>query len=143
MLLQEFQETMQHGNLKSMSLQFGRRGESVVGAGFRQFSPSDSWAPPIDVYEDDAYYYIVADIAGMCPDEMSWKVDSDSSSLTIRGHRPSPGVEAPQGNIRVHTMMIDHGPFSRTIPLPDDAEWQSVTANYRCGLLWITLPKRN
>jgi HSP20 family molecular chaperone IbpA len=39
-------------------------------------------------------------------------------------------------------MEIDHGAFAREVELPPDADRESITANYRNGLLWIEIPKK-
>ena len=43
--------------------------------------------------------------------------------------------------MRVHLMEIDHGPFTREVELPPDADSAGITATYRNGMLWIEIPK--
>ena len=43
--------------------------------------------------------------------------------------------------LRVHLMEIDHGPFTREVELPPDADKAGITATYRNGMLWIEIPK--
>jgi HSP20 family molecular chaperone IbpA len=43
--------------------------------------------------------------------------------------------------MRVHLMEIDHGPFTREVELPPDADKAGISASYRNGMLWIEIPK--
>ena len=65
------------------------------------------------------------------------------------GHAGSPAERADQPEqtephahkMRVHLMEIDHGPFTREVELPPDADKAGITATYRNGMLWIEIPK--
>jgi len=62
------------------------------------------------------------------------------------GHRAQPpaATEHPEPHahkMRVHLMEIDHGPFTREVELPPDADRAGITATYRNGMLWIEIPK--
>ena len=50
-------------------------------------------------------------------------------------------VEPHAHRMRVHLMEIDHGPFTREVELPPDADKAGITATYRNGMLWIEIPK--
>jgi HSP20 family protein len=57
---------------------------------------------------------------------------------------PAAAAEHPEPQahkMRVHLMEIDHGPFTREVELPPDADRAGITATYRNGMLWIEIPK--
>ena len=54
-----------------------------------------------------------------------------------RAQHPEPHAH----KLRVHLMEIDHGPFTREVELPPDADKAGITATYRNGMLWIEIPK--
>ncbi len=68
------------------------------------------------------------------------------------GHAPAAAAPAAHGahegepdvqprRVRIHLMEIDHGPFSREVELPPDANKESITATYRNGMLWVEIPR--
>jgi HSP20 family protein len=109
---------------------------------FGDFSPTECWAPPVNIYRLDQALEICVDIAGVDPDTIDVRVEP--RLLTIRGvrHAPEPKRER-QAGMRIIAMEIDHGPFCREIPLPDQVELSRVTSEYQAGLLWVRLPLRN
>ncbi len=118
----------------------GRLVEKIAGRQFRPLYSRGGWTPAVDCSEDDANFYIVVALAGVCPQAID--VQPHDDVLTISGTRPSPSICDPQGSVRVHAMEIDHGRFTRDLPIPDQADIEAVSAVYEQGLLWITLPKK-
>ena len=114
--------------------------ESVMGRHYFGFSPTDAWRPSVNLYETETSFLICVDLAGMDRNELDVQVERDS--VMIRGRRQSPvppdGVRA----IAVHLMEIDHGTFCRTVEIPANVEAAAISANYKEGMLWVTLPKR-
>ncbi len=114
--------------------------EMVVGPRFHKFWPAESWQPSVNLYEDDAHYFVVVDVAGVTVSDLDVKVEK--GLLTVTGQRAVPQPEDPQGPLRLHVMEIDHGRFTRTVHLPQDVDVGEIDARYRCGLLWIRMPKQ-
>lgn len=116
--------------------------------GFVVYS-SDTWAPNVNLYETPGSYFVCVDLAGV--DKEKIDVEVVSQRLTLKGARQVPSPEFPdppgaegdsvQKRVRVHLMEIDHGPFSRVVELPADANRDGITANYRHGMLWIEIPR--
>jgi HSP20 family molecular chaperone IbpA len=131
---------------------------------FYSFTADQSWAPAVNLYETESQYIACVDLAGV--DKERIDVELDGQLLLVKGHRLAPtefdpnsladlvvegerraddvvtGAEAGKmRRCRVHVMEIDHGPFSRSIELPTDADRGAITARYREGLLWINVPK--
>jgi len=50
-------------------------------------------------------------------------------------------VPAGEADVSVTLMEIDSGRFQRKLPLPDDARLDGMTALYKNGFLWITIPR--
>src|SRR5215211_3742148 len=124
------------------------------------FSLNETWTPNVNLYENSTSYLVCVDLAGV--DKEKIDVEVVDQRLKLRGVRAVPqceeefrdaagdepgskAVAAATGTakrIRVHLMEIDHGAFAREVELPPDADRESITANYRNGLLWIEIPKR-
>jgi len=119
---------------------------------FFNFCPSETWEPSVNLYENDNFYIVCVDLAGV--DKEKIDVVVAEGRLTLRGGRtvPTPAeIEAqmnaqsatgqPTPKLRVHVMEIDHGPFCREVELPENVDRTGITATHRNGLLWIELPK--
>jgi HSP20 family molecular chaperone IbpA len=57
------------------------------------------------------------------------------------GPVPADQPEPHAHKMRVHLMEIDHGPFTREVELPPDADKAGISATYLNGMLWIEIPK--
>jgi len=108
---------------------------------FGDFSPTECWAPPVNIYRLDHAMEICVDLAGVDPDAIDVRVEE--RLLIVRGvrHAPEPKRQR-QAGMRIIAMEIDHGPFCREIPLPEQVDLARVTSEYKAGLLWVRLPLR-
>jgi len=98
--------------------------------GFGAFSPS------VDVKESDKEIKISAELPGM--DDKDIDVSLTKDSLTIRGEKKQEKEDKGKDYYR---MERSYGSFTRTIPLPAEADTEKVKAEFRKGVLTVTLPK--
>jgi len=105
------------------------------------FSPTEGWAPPINLYQLSRRIEVCVDLAGV--EKSSMNVQVEPGRLTIRGLRiaPEPPHDASEP-MRILTMEINHGPFCRVIKLPSQIDLKRIESEYKQGLLWIRLPLR-
>jgi len=94
------------------------------------------WAPVIDLEEDNENFLVKAELPGLKKEDI--KISVRGNLLTITGERKQ---EAETKNKTYHRVERFYGKFSRTITLPSDVDADKVKANYKDGLLTITLPK--
>ena len=113
--------------------------EEMITRQYIRFSQADAWRPDVNIYETSDALIVCVDVAGMKPDE--FEVDVVEGALVVRGRRSAPVPDAHGGEIGVHLMEIDNGPFCRQIALPSSIDREAISADYRDGLLWINLPK--
>jgi HSP20 family protein len=90
-------------------------------------------AQPIRVeeYVEGDHYLVRAELAGIDP-EKDVEVTVGSGYLTIRAERS----ETTEGK---HRSEFRYGSFSRTLPLPANADEDAITASYRDGILTISV----
>jgi HSP20 family protein len=93
--------------------------------------------PAINLWEDDENFYVESEIPGMEMQEFELFVNEDNQ-LTIQGERKQPNGDAA---IR-HREERAFGRFSRIIPLPAAVNGDATTAEYKAGVLRITLPRK-
>lgn len=105
--------------------------------GARAIPPAaQSWMPPVDIYETSDTVIIEAEIPGVRQKDV--KVEVSENYITISGKRPlSAGKKS---FLRVE---ISHGPFLRTFRLPVRVPKGEVGAEYRQGVLRITVKKHD
>jgi HSP20 family protein len=106
-------------------------------------APSDATAPnsssspslPLDVVSTDGFYLVYADVPGLAKADLSIKL-SKERVLTLSGERKPPVEEGFTQQERAA------GPFSRSWPLPEDADSEGISAKVSEGVLTITVPKK-
>jgi HSP20 family protein len=93
------------------------------------------WRPLVDVFEDQDTVQVYLDLPGL--DRSSIDVQLTGDSLTVRGERRQ---EKREGGHYVHVERPE-GSFQRSFTLGIPVDFEKVQANYRDGVLQITLPK--
>jgi HSP20 family protein len=93
--------------------------------------------PPLNLWEDDNNLYVEAELPELEVTDLEIFVNGDNQ-LSIKGERKRPERE----NGTWHRRERGHGEFSRVGVLPQYVDSDKVTAEFRHGVLTITLPKR-
>lgn len=94
------------------------------------------WMPPADVYETEGEFVIALDLPGI--ERSALEIDLDNDRLSIRGVRA--GAEGEEENL--HRAECPRGRFLRRFGIPSTVDQKGITAEYRDGVLRVTLPKR-
>ena len=93
--------------------------------------------PPLNLWEDDNNLYVEAELPELELTDLEIFVNGDNE-LSIKGERKQPERE----NGMWHLQERGHGSFSRVGELPQYVDSDTVTAEFKHGVLTITLPKR-
>jgi HSP20 family protein len=96
----------------------------------------NDWNPKVDVYEKDNNLIVKADLPGI--DEKNLNVELEGNYLTIKGSKEEEHEENGKGFRRIER---SSGSFSRTIILPDNINHENIEAEYKKGVLMLTIPK--
>ena len=77
-------------------------------------------------------------------DPASIDIQSDRGVLSISGERraPEPPDSSQQGSSTVHLNERFAGSFRRVVSLPEDADRDAITADYRHGVLHVSVKRR-
>jgi HSP20 family protein len=94
-----------------------------------------SWTPAADIYESDNELTVNLDLPGVDPNMVDIRVENNT--LTIRGERHF--EEKQKENF--HRVERSYGPFARAFTLSTSVDPDKIRANYKTGVLTITLPK--
>jgi HSP20 family protein len=96
-----------------------------------------AWAPPVDVYEHEGNIVLKAELPGVDPKEVDVRLENNV--LTLRGERKF-GSEVKRDSY--HRVERSYGAFSRSFTLPSLVDQQHIKADFKDGVLQVTLPKR-
>jgi HSP20 family protein len=88
--------------------------------------------PPVDIYETDKTYVLIADMPGVPPDGL--EVVAEGDELIVRGR-----VERPAQTPDYQEFEL--GDYYRAFSLTEDLDAGGITATLRDGVLRIEIPK--
>jgi HSP20 family protein len=111
--------------------------ESYAGADRDESLTTSSFAPAVDVYEDEHKVTLKIEVPGI--DEKDIDVRVENNTLTVHGERKIEKEEKEENYRRVERQ---YGSFTRTFTLPQTVDNENVSANYDKGVLKISLPKK-
>jgi HSP20 family protein len=126
--LSELREEIDNMFEKFFSRSKERELEGWEGTGLR--------SPAVDMEETDKDIIVKAEMPGLDPKD--FQVSLTENTLTIKGERKE---EKEEKKKNYHMIERRYGSFYRSIPLPCSVETDKVEANYKKGILEITLPK--
>jgi HSP20 family protein len=102
----------------------------------REMLSMADWMPSVDISETDNSYLVKAEIPGVNKDDV--KVTIEDGMLTLQGERKQ---EREEGGKKYHRIERSYGCFMRSFRLPDDADESAAKAEFKDGMLNITLNK--
>jgi HSP20 family protein len=124
------------GRLSSLRDELDRVFESPLTELARGSHWMSGWVPALDVYEDKENFVVKAELPGMKREDI--EVSLHEVSLSISGERKS---ETKHEDAETHRAERFFGRFQRTLTLPAAVAADKVKAEYKDGVLTVTLPK--
>jgi HSP20 family protein len=95
------------------------------------------WTPAVDIFEDENKVVLKADLPDV--EQKDIEVKLENGTLTLKGERKFESEEKQKG---YHRLERAYGSFVRYFTLPETVEPEGVKADYRNGVLTVTLPKK-
>jgi HSP20 family protein len=95
------------------------------------------WAPPVDIFEKDEFFLLMVDLPGVGLENV--EVEVKDGSLHIKGGR---SLEDDSDSTVVLKQERSSGVFHRAFTLPLNADQENVKANFKDGILTVTVPKK-
>jgi len=102
----------------------------------RDHMPFSPWVPPCDIYETGKEIVLKIELPEMKKEDVS--VTLDNNVLTLRGERR---FEAKVERENYHRVERNYGEFLRSFALPTFIEVKKILAEFKDGVLTVTLPK--
>ena len=95
------------------------------------------WAPTVDIFETEHNLVVKADLPDVKAEELDIRVENNI--LTIRGERKFEKKVNESNYLRVER---SYGSFSRSFSLSTAVNTESIQADYKDGVLTLSIPKR-
>jgi HSP20 family protein len=96
-----------------------------------------SWVPAVDIYETDENLVLQAELPGINPDDVDVRIEDNT--LYLKGERK---FEKEVKEENLHRVERSYGTFTRSFTLPSSINLDKVKAEYKNGVLTLTMPKR-
>ena len=98
---------------------------------------SSSFAPAVDVYEDEQGVQLKLEVPGI--DEKDLDIRVENNTLTVSGERK---FEKEEKEENFHRVERRYGSFTRSFTVPTTLSTEDIKADYEQGVLKIRLAKR-
>jgi HSP20 family protein len=116
--------------------------DDVFDRFFNDFYPlsmlkeKDEWLPAFDIVENEKEYVVSAELPGMEVKDI--EVTLSDGILTVKGEKKQAHEDKGED---YHRIERHYGSFHRSFRLPGKLKMDGVDANYKDGILRLTLPK--
>jgi HSP20 family protein len=96
-----------------------------------------AWSPSVDIFENKDQIVLEAELPGMSREDFDLSIENNV--LTLRGERR---FEKKDEGDNFHRVERSYGAFTRSFTLPQTISAEGANAEYKNGVLRVTLPKR-
>jgi len=95
------------------------------------------WSPAVDIVETENELVLKADLPDVKLEDIDIRVENET--LTLKGERRFEKDEKAKG---YHRIERSYGTFVRSFSVPSTVDAERVSAEYKNGVLAVTLPKK-
>jgi HSP20 family protein len=125
-------------NLLASQREFDRLFKEAVPRFFGESELSTrTWAPAVDIFETPENIVLKAELPGIDPKDVEVRVEDNT--LYLKGERR---FEKEVKEESYHRVERSYGSFARSFSLPNSIDAEKVGAEYKDGVLTLTMPKR-
>ena len=96
-----------------------------------------NWAPAVDIFEHEGQIVLKAELPGIDPKDVDIRIENNV--LSLRGERK---FQSEVKRESCHRVERAYGTFSRSFTLPSVVDTENIKADYKDGVLQVTLPKK-
>lgn len=111
--------------------------DPIHGLRFFESRTGRPWSPAVDIFETEDALTLRADLPDVKLEDIDVRVENQT--LTVSGNRKFERDEKVKG---YHRIERSYGEFVRSFAVPSSVETDKVSADYKNGVLTITLPKK-
>ena len=104
---------------------------------------NSTWRPAIEVKQCKDNYKVKVQLPGVEKDDIEVEIDNDFMTITAEIQEEKEEKHEEEKNARYHTSEFRYGKYQRTISFDQPIKCEDATAEYKNGVLRITIPKQN
>jgi len=112
--------------------------DAVTQRGEEKELVSSSWAPSVDIYEDESQLVLTAEVPGLTEKDVEIKIEDNV--LSLQGERK---LEKETRQENYHRIERAYGSFYRSFTLPNYIDQDKIRAEHENGVVKITMPKKS
>ena len=94
-------------------------------------------SPRVDIFDDGNNFVLSAELPGVSREDLD--IDVKDNRLTLKGEKKLENRAEKEGYLRVER---SYGLFERSFFLDDNIDTESIKAEYKDGVLRLTLPRK-
>jgi HSP20 family protein len=106
------------------------------GGGHGEPTSTTAWSPAVDILETENEIRVKAEVPGVAREDIELNIENNV--LTLKGERK---FERESKEENYHRIERSYGTFSRSFSIPSSVDATGIKADYKEGVLTITLPK--
>jgi HSP20 family protein len=128
-----------HRDIDQLFNHFLRGFASPVSSSTMPFSLTQSvlFKPQVDLSASEQQYVLTVEIPGV--NEKDITVDVRNGTMTIKGEKKQEKEEKDKDFYRIERQ---YGAFQRVLSLPEDVDQDTIKANFKNGVLTVTMPRK-
>ena len=101
-----------------------------------------TWRPAVEIKQSEKDYKVKVQLPGVKLDDIDVELDNDFMTITAEIEEEQEEKEQNEKNMKYHTCEFRYGKYKRTISFDQAIRSEDATAEYKNGILTITLPKQ-
>ncbi|MGB7085068.1 MAG: Hsp20/alpha crystallin family protein [Phormidesmis sp.] len=122
--------------VEDIQRQMNRLFDDMITPSNQQNGVGLAFTPAAELEEAADAYHLKLEVPGLEPDDLN--IEATAEAVAISGERKSEMKTEDKGMTRTE---FRYGKFQRVMPLPGRIDHQNVSADYKNGVLTLTLPK--
>jgi len=130
--IQDFKDDM-NSMLRNAFHDFGTMERTEESTGKRRIT---SWKPAVEIIEQNGNLVLKAEMPGIDKDNIDVEVTGDAIEIMAETKE-----EKEETTENIHRSELRYGKFQRYVPLPAEVDYTRAKAEYKSGMLKVTVPK--
>jgi len=103
---------------------------------------TSTWRPAVEIKQSETDYKVKVQLPGVKADDIDVELDNDFMTITAEIEEEKEEKEQKEKNMKYHTCEFRYGKYKRTISFDNPIRSEDASAEYKNGVLTITLPKQ-
>jgi HSP20 family protein len=124
------------GYLQDLQDEMNRMIEDAFSIGATGNENGTVWRPAVELNEQNGNYQLRAELPGMNKDNINVEVSDDAITINAETKKEE---QEKKGN--VHSSEFRYGKFMRTVHFPSEVDNDKAKADFKDGVLTVTVPK--